>query len=273
MYEQILFEFEHRCYDHLGSTASLHIYECGVCGKKMSTLARQDSCCGEIIVDPKEGTFVCKGCGKVVDGRMREGSGFLNNQFIKDMPPVKKRHYHSGIHFQTHLKRYLGDTPGEIPSEIYDELRHINVTDRDAYFLVREHLKKRKQSKYYKHIFRLIYELGGHRPKLEGWQKDKIEAHYKVMQAYFYDNSGCFMGQNMYGNMEKYRKSLGKFNRKSMPSIAMLLDFLLKGVSHTPYYRLPYLKDPDLRQRVYDFYRCHIENLQESYKLNARCNN
>lgn len=264
---------EHRCYDHLETTPNPHVYICTICSRRMSTLSQEDKCCGDIIVDSKEGMFLCSKCGKVLDTYMYEGCGFLNNQFVKDMAPQKKRHYHSGIHFQTHLKRYLGQTPGKIPESLIKSLNHVDVFDRNAYFTVREYLKKRKLSKYYKHIFRIIYELGGIKPELTGAQIDEISLHYKVMQTYFYDNSGCFMGQNSYGYLVKYRKSLGKFDRKSMPSLSMLLDFMLKGVGHEPYYHLPYLKDKELRDRVHEFYQCHIANLQESQKLDARCGN
>lgn len=273
MYDKILQEFEHRCYEHLENAPALHMFQCGVCGKQMSAVIKRDECCGPVEADSKEGLFVCSKCGRVVDGRMFEGCGYLNNQFVKDIPVTKKRCYHSGIHFDTHLKRYMGESPGDVPQTLLKELSHIDVSDRDAYFVVRNHLKSRKLSKYYKHIFRIIYELGGQRPKLEGWQKDKLVSDYKVLQTYFYENSDCFMGLNVYGCVRKYRRSLGKFKRKSMPSLSMLLDFLLKGVGHVPYYRLPYLKDEDLRHRVYEFFKCHRENLEKSFELDARGNN
>jgi hypothetical protein len=157
----------------------------------------------------------------------------------------------------------MGSSPGNIPATVYKILEGLDFQDRDAYYLVRDRLKRCKMSKYYKHIFRLIHEMGGRRPELTGHQLQLINMHFNIMQSYFYENSGCFMGHNSFGNIVKYRESEGKFQRKSMPSISMLLDFLLKGVGHVPYYRLPYLKDKQLRERVYEFYNSHIANLEE----------
>lgn len=267
MLEKLLQEMDHRCYDHIRPTPNPHVYTCGVCNETRTTSAKKDECCGPIVCDSKEGTFVCSVCGKVLDSYMYEGCGFLNNQFIKDRPPQKKRHYHSGIHFQTHLKRYMGASPGEIPDKLYEQLGDIDLKDRNAYFEVRRRLKSLKLSKYYKHIFRIIYDLGGRKPELSGDQLQRLNIHFNMMQSYFYENSGCFMGHNSFGDIVKYRASQGKFSRKSMPSISMLLDFLLKGVGHTPFYSLPYLKDKQLRHRVYEFYNSHITNLEECSKF------
>lgn len=262
--EKIIQEFEHRCQDHL--VPAKKGYKCTVCSDVLNPYMSSKSCCGEIRINEKDGELVCYGCGKVVQSYLIEGMGETSSDYIKDFNPRKRRHYHPYIHFHTHLKRYLGDVDLKIKEHHLENIQAtIDVHDRNAYAHIRSYLKKNKLSDCYKAIFRIIHQLGGKKPELSSVQYENIKHDFIHLQTYFLSNSGKYCALNSGGMVVKQRESMGKFNRKSIPCLSMLLDILLRKNGHQPYYHIPQLKDFDLRQRVLDFYECHRANSQNPW--------
>lgn len=184
-----------------------------------------------------------------------DGQGMYENEFVRDANPQKRRHYRSRIHFYTHLRRYMGDTTGTIPEKCYRVVReNVDVEDSEAYEETRRLFKKEGLGMYYKHIFRILYECGGRQPHLSSQVIEKVKEDFNALERYFYEHSDgeCFF--NNHGALIKRRKTLGRFSRKSMPSLAMLLVILLEKNGHNVYYRIAYLKDDRLRRKVLDFY-------------------
>lgn len=121
--------------------------------------------------------------------------------------PTKRRYYQSRIHFSTHLKNYLGlgVSSDAIDSKLINDIaKEVDLTDKNAYFEVREYLKKRKLSKHYKNIFHIIYTVCDNKPCLNPAQMQKLEKYIMAMQTYFYS----------------IRDTIG---RRSMPCIPWLL--------------------------------------------------
>lgn len=264
--EDIVQEFEHSCLDNLKGCK--RGYKCTVCSKVVSPFTQDKLCCGEVRINEKDGEHVCYKCGLVVQGYLIEGMGETSNDFIRDFNPRKRRHYHPYIHFNTHLKRYLGDVDLQIEDKYLNEMKScINVRSPNAYEDVRKYLKKQKLSDNYKAIYRIIYDLGGNKPVLTSVQYEGIKNDFMNLQTFFLNNSGKYCAISSGGMVVKQRESLGKFNRKSIPCLSMLLDILLRKNGHVPFYNIPQLKDADLRQRVLDFYECHRKNNQNPWSL------
>lgn len=253
--EEILKLFEHRCTDYFEYGDGMSVYVCSVCGERRNVGDNRLHCCGVVTFDNRNGNFGCEKCGRVVWERVMDGQGMYENEFVRDANPQKRRHYRSRIHFYTHLRRYMGDTTGEIPERCYSVVRElVDVGSSEAYEETRRLYKKEGLGQYYKHIFRVLYECGGHRPELSSEVIQKVKEDFNALERYFYEHSDgdCFF--NNHGALIKRRKSLGTFSRKSMPSLAMLLVILLEKNGHEIFYRISYLKDDRLRQKVLDFY-------------------
>lgn len=92
--------------------------------------------------------------------------------------------------------------------------------DRNAYHLIRAQLKQRKMHAKYKSIFTIIYALGGRAPKITSRFKEQCMDTYRALEHFF-----------------KQRRD--QFRRKSMPSVYMLLDIVLRQNGHEPYYFIP----------------------------------
>jgi hypothetical protein len=232
---------------------------------------KNKTCCSDIRINEKDGELVCDGCGRVVQNYLIEGMGDTSSAYIKDFNPRKRRHYHPYIHFHTHLKRYMGDVDLKIEDNHLENIRNqIDVHDRHAYTLIRKYLKKNKLSDCYRAIYRIIYQLGGSKPVLSSKQYENIKQDFINLEMYFLDHSGKYCSLSSSGIVFKERESMGKFNRKSIPCLSMLLDILLRKNGHEPYYHIPHLKDLDLRKRVLDFYECHRENTQNPWGPNEK---
>lgn len=247
--------FEHRCCDYYEYADDSYTFQCSVCGDRRGIGRSVTSCCGEVTFDEHAGNFGCERCGTITMGRVTDGHGIYQNEYVKDANPQKGRHYRSRIHFYTHLRRYLGDTRGAVPEECVRMVReNIDVNSREAYEDTRKLFKKNKQGSNYRHIFRILYMLGGKKPELCSETIQKVRQDFVALENYFYDNSDGDAYFNKYGALVKRRKSLGKFCRKSMPSLTMLLVILLNKNGHDIFYRIEYLKDEYLRKKVFDFY-------------------
>lgn len=218
-----------------------------------------NKCCGPIYLNSREGEEYCSGCGKVVERYVYDP---VENEYPQFGEPVgsvghgymvKYRPYKPLTHFRDHLRRYCGQKFVEIPEELLDRVRNTepDVMDKNAYFRIEKELKKIRNEEftlsvynkemrrhetrkvygrnYYKHIFEIIYKLGGRQPRV-GNVRDIISAYERMV----------------------YRFSQRKVftERHSMPSHFMVLDILLRKYGHTPYYVLPKLKDVKSREKV-----------------------
>lgn len=253
--EKMVLLFEHNCCDYFEYGDKRNEYVCMICGERRNIGASVTRCCGEVTFDDRNGNFGCEKCGMITHARVTDGQAIYENEYVKDANPQKRRHYRSRIHFCTHLRRYMGDTSGDIPERCYKLVREkIDVKDRNAYEDARKLFKEHKLGAYYRHIFRILYDLGGIRPELSNECIQKVKADFNALEIYFYDHSDGECYFNNHGALIKRRKSLGKFCRKSMPSLAMLLVILLEKNGHEIYYRMAYLKDVKLKEKVLEFY-------------------
>lgn len=249
--------FEHRCCDHYEYAEDSFTFQCSICGDRRKIGTSVTSCCGVVTFDEHAGNFGCERCGTITMGRVTDGHGIYENEYVKDANPQKRRHYRSRIHFYTHLRRYMGDTRGTVPEKCVAMVRdHIDVNSPEAYEDTRKLFKKNKLGANYRHIFRILYMLGGRKPVLSSETIQQVRQDFVALENYFYDNSEGEAYFNKFGALVKRRKSLGKFCRKSMPSLTMLLVILLDKNGHEIFYRIEYLKDDYLRQKVFDFYEC-----------------
>lgn len=205
------------------------------------------TCCGEEVVWPHHGYRVCYVCGKVADGVILEQpqSAFDKNNNMSSYRSAKntvsqgwemryKRKYRSYTHFRDHLYRYAGSRT-RCDLELAKDLMHVDMNDWNAYLEVKKVLKKKKLSKRYRDIFTIIYQLGGEKPKLSSQLIQQCNNDYRALETYFNEN-------------KEY------FGRKSMPSVYMLLDIILRKNGHEPKYFIPQVKDKKLNKRVQDFF-------------------
>lgn len=205
------------------------------------------TCCGPVALDAENGCFLCWRCGKVLDPyhyvydtpytKANEPFGSRNTHTI-----VKKRFYKPLTHFKEHLRRYLGARFTAYPVGLLDDLRAdptIHVQHPACYFQVQRALRKRHHPKLYKEIFQIIHMLGGHKPLVTPQQYQRCIAQFTQLQYRFF----------------QLRHTRDSFKRKNMPSMYVVMDFLLKQNGHVRFYDLPHLKDPILQERVEELYR------------------
>ena len=191
-------------------------------------------CCSdpEITHGPRGENAYCMTCGLCLKNR------FLQLDFVRVKTGVfftKKRFYAPVTHFKEHLRRYMGARFTKISDQVIENTKNVDVTDRDAYFRMKDKLKQMKMSKLYKEIFTLIYIHGGVKAGISNDVYEKCVQDFKVL-------------------MQKFLGTRTDYQRHSMPCNYMLLDILLRKNGHEPYYRLPYLKNEKCRQRVMEIY-------------------
>jgi hypothetical protein len=206
-------------------------------------------CDGQVIEDRKNGIYVCMKCGMCLNEKIivyepeyhqgTNAGGWANPLGSQSGVTFKKKRFYSPTtHFKEHLRRYMGARFRDLPENLIEELKEVktlNVECRDAYFQVKQELKVRGYNKYYKEIYTIIYLLGGVHPKVSMEQYEECVRQFKVLMFYFF-------------------KSRSRFGRYSMPSMYMVMEFLLKRNGHEPYYTIPHLKDDELRARVVSIY-------------------
>ncbi len=216
-------------------------------------------CCGKRNIDTDRNgeSFYCYECGRCLRDRViiycpdyattSHNSGFTNsgNSNYTSITFTRKRFYKPLTHFKEHLRRYMGARFTEIPTAVFQDLK-IDAKDPEAYFVIKSHLKKNKNTLFYKEIFKILYILGGDVPKVS----------YETYMACIQDFKNIMYQFNHF-------KALWK--RHSMPSMYMIMDILLRKNGHQPYYTIPYLKDKNLSQRVDDIY-----NFLYSKSINAQ---
>lgn len=216
-------------------------------------------CCGPLEINHREGYEYCWTCGKIVCPYIyvQEEERFrtkYNEPFgaKSRYSYTKYRPYKSLTHFREHLRRYCGQKFVKMPEALVELLRpEIDVARRDAYQQVARALKKYRNRAfeiqvydaemrrhyartvygrdYYKHIFSIIYDLGGEQPR--------VSNIYAMIQTY----------KNF---AYRFSQRTAFLERRSMPSHLMVLDLILRRHGHEPYYELPQLKDVRSRHVV-----------------------
>ncbi len=204
-------------------------------------------CCGkwayEVAEENRESMLTCWECGKVLEMNKYilqeneygdDGKPFGSKSQYGPIP--KKRFYKRITHFREHVRRYIGARFKDIPETVIAAMLEngVDVKSSDCYAQVKKVLKQLKQPKLYKEIFTIIYELGGAYPKIDG------------LIAELYDN---FTAYDYY--YEQIRSTL---KRKNGVSYYMILDIMLREAGHVPFYKLPYLKDEELRGKVLEIF-------------------
>jgi hypothetical protein len=219
-------------------------------------------CCNKQAIEVgawnKDGMFVCWECGKVIEEQMfvfeenpeYGGDGKPLGSKSQYGPVPKRRIYKRLTHFKEHIRRYVGARFTAIPEDLITKLKTFNIDleDKNCYTVIKTALKKLKYPKLYKEIFTIIYLLGGKRPKIEPLIP-KLYEQYKAFDFYY----------------EQIREEL---NRKNGISFYMVLDMMLKELDHSPFYNLPYLKDPELQDKVLEiFTRIRQEQKDDATKF------
>ncbi len=243
----------HVC-EHNVEAITRYKYRCKICLKVVDLHIAASVCCSEVMIQDNSGYCTCHVCGNsVYDPELQ-----YHKPFVKEGAPFqsdgmqwkKKRYYNKNIHFKTQLNRYLGVTDLEDTEKLMwfsDLQKVVDVSDRSCYKIVREFLRIHKLTKYYPHIFTLIYRLGGTQPLLTQVQHQRCLTEFDALRHYFCD-------MHLLLNTEKLK-------RTSMLSVPMILQMILRQVGHIPYYDLHELKDPVLYEKVIVFYNKYLENV------------
>lgn len=143
----------------------------------------------------------------------------------------RRRSYKPITHFKEHLRRYMGARFTEIPDQLLDKLKYIDVKDPYSFNNVKKALKKHGFRKYYKEVFLIIYKLGGTPPNITDQVFHQCVTAYNAL-------------------MIAFERKKAEWKRHSMPSNYVMLDVLLRHFGHEPYYVIPNLKDADLQDKV-----------------------
>lgn len=196
-------------------------------------------CCPDSNFPILDGFYVCSICGLVKEqvldndyqpnGSAGELLGESNGYVYKPL-----RFYKPLNHFREHLKSFLASHPVAFPTPLLRSLQHIDIHQKNAFFLVRKELKAQKQVKYYKHIWSLIHELGGIKHELTDQQYHNCLNIFKSFLVAFRSNPG---------------------ERKNLPSHNMILNAILKMLNVKIYYETPGLYNNKLRKNVEDTIR------------------
>ena len=221
------------------------LMRCNLCLKECDLRIENDRCCGDEM-EYSHGYLCCYTCARAIRHQKYEWYPTPNNggkRVNEGYSFVKKRPYKKQQYFMNHFKRYYG-TEEPVPDDewVTELCSSIDMNHRDAYFHVREFLRKRKLSRYYKSIFSMIYQFGGVRPRLTSEQFTRVPVEINSICHYFWDTR------------EDRRGS-------SMKCVPMLLEKILLQVGHVPYYRLHELKDEELREQVDEFYASYINDV------------
>lgn len=220
--------------------------KCTVCGETKNSKVDDPSCCGEVM-QQKNGHLVCHKCARCVVHSERiwywpyaqEGKRTNCGYTMKKYRPYKKTQY-----FLNHLKRYEGSLCNVKEPWVADMFAEVNPLHRDAYFHVRSWLLKHKKTKYYGHIFTMIYDNGGRRPDLSVEAYRRLKDEIKAVCHYHDD--------------VKYR---GEMLGHSMKCVPAMLHKLLILSGHEPYYNLHQLKDQGLMEKVDRFFEMYVANV------------
>lgn len=239
---------------------------------KPLSLSNKLTCCGEVEVNKPKGEYSCIRCGLVkepyfiVQEEEPHYPAYNSHWGTKSAYSYSKpRFYNPLTHFREHVRRYVGARFTDIPEALIKDLEELKITvlSPDAFNIVKEALKSlagkiytrdiynpqtkftktthQRSNQFYKDIFNIIYLLGGIQPKFT--QFDEIYQKYRELVYYF----------------ERTKTSLKRHN---MPTNYMLLDILLQELGHTPYYKLPYLKNQELQNKVLQIFK-QLRNDQE----------
>lgn len=204
-------------------------------------------CCGEELTYESQGFLTCWHCGLVKDiaelkyyqknSTAPTGVSYFSsrNNDNPGMTFYRKRFYKSATHFRDHLNRYMGRGDLARDDPIMDHFKDLDTGDRMLFFVVKKRLKKLKLQNLYKSIFSIIYMSGGQLPNVTNQTFHNCLVQYGALEHYFHQNKDLF-------------------GRKSMPSVYMLMDLILRRNGHEPFYVVQQLKDTQLRQKVLDFY-------------------
>lgn len=208
-------------------------------------------CCDEGNAWTREGMLICWKCGKVLNEKLLIDEELEYPEYGKPLghksrlgPVDKPRVYKRLIHFKEHIRRYVGARFTPVPDSIMEEIRKLNINTDDpkCYFTIKQALKQLKHPKLYKEIFTIIYDLGGHRPKIDSIIPDLYE-QYKQFDIY-------------------YEQIKQECRRKNGVSYYMILDLMLKELGHESYYEFPYLKNEELQDDVLEIFK-HIRKEQK----------
>ena len=131
--------------------------------------------------------------------------------------------------------------------------RTVDMRGKFTYILVKRFLKTNKLCMYYKHVFELIYELGGMPPKnlRNGLINSAILADMKVIY-YFYVQEQT------------------SDRKHSLSSALMILDFVLKINNVPSYYLLPALKSKHACSEVVEFIKRFIHQVPRNSSIWSR---
>lgn len=179
-----------------------------------------------------DGHYTCDVCGSVkekyLDDTYNQQGMFtattgLNPGFSYNL----LRYYKPLNHFREHLRRFLGSRSTQMDLS----LLVIDVSNHNAFYLIKKQLKQLKLRKEYKNIWSILYKLGGKKPEMDN------KMFYAVIH-YF----GRFI--------VKYPHVKG--NRKSVPSHDMLLTAIFEKVGFEPFYLLPTVQSKKIRENIND---------------------
>lgn len=113
-----------------------------------------------------------------------------------------------------------------------DQVRSVfQKSDRNAYMTIRTKLKEMKLRTQYKHIYPLIYEFGGEKPRISSAQFEQIKNDLRAVEWYY-----------------KRRKT-----KKSLCSALMVLNHVLVLNDVDSFYLLPELRNRGARERANSF--------------------
>lgn len=249
----------HDCLKHI--SVQNRLYRCSRCSKLLSLSVDQRICCNELVTYYAHGYYTCWHCGKQwYDPPMIWYKGMDNNEdgaqpsyrrLNDGVVWIKRRYYSKRLQFRTLLNQYIGNVkrPNLDDAWVQHVKQTIDVQQPDAYLLIRDYLRRTKQSKMYSKIFACIYMLGGPMPALDSEQRDRLRVEFDAVEDFF---------SNRY-------KPAGQ-QRSSMYSVPTLLEMLLVDVGHKPHYSMYQLKDKKLLTQVetfYSAYRAHSRNYSD----------
>lgn len=221
-------------------------------------------CCnlGDMEVLQRDEGYYCVRCGKVSTEKvlacppLYNKGGPLGSE--STMVWTRKRFYKPITHFREHLRRYMGARFTElnkVRSRTYGSFKQIvsslefDPHSCKAYYLVKSLLKEKRLSFLYKEIFCIIYIKGGKNPSVGHELFEKCVLDFKALAYHF-----------------TRKRHLWK--RHSMPSMYMIMEYLLRENGHTPFYEMPSLKDDILSRRVKTIYTS-LQTIRNIHNANA----
>lgn len=197
-------------------------------------------CCNEYVTGyTGDMQPVCFICGIVVNSVTLTSSAEPVHRDVNSTDKLygyqRKRFYQPLTHFRDLLRRYQG--AGDVTSvdNIKSLIGPVDLNDPWLYYAIKSKLKALKMQRFYKSIYQIIYILGGKMLEVTHTEFEALLSKYSYFAYY------CSMNRDT-------------ADRKSMPSVYMVMDLLLRHTGHHTYYQLPILQDIQLRSRVYKLY-------------------